>query len=215
MADVPPIPATCANRPTIGGLVKPWVNVELADGGIDFRGQHRTRAEQAITQRLCQVCGTKLWPASQLRQPIVLLGGPDQLQTLMFGEPPLHTECAAYTSRACPMIAGRMTHYPDRPRVMQGARGAVCPLPGCDCGGWVNHDTTPENAGQPAVPWYAVYTTAYTWARDQHGTLLALTAPTAVRAVRLVSRPGEGRCWQLVPDALTDHQPPTFAEAPP
>jgi hypothetical protein len=207
MADQPPIPATCAHRPTIGGLVRPWVNVELADGGIDFRGQHRTRAEQAITQRLCQMCGIGL------RHPIVLLGGPDQLQMLMFVEPPLHPECAAYTSHACPMVAGRMEHYPDRPRLAEGPRGAVCFLSGCDCGGWVNHDPS-TTGGLPAHPWYAVYAAAYTWARDQHGTLLVLTTPALVSGVRLVSQPGQGRSWSRIPDALADYQPPQFLEEP-
>jgi hypothetical protein len=208
MADRPPIPATCAHRPTIGGLVKPWINVELADGGVDFRAQHRRRAELAITRRLCQVCGTRL------RNLAILLGGPDPLRHLMFGEPPLHPECAVYTSRACPMVAGDMTAYPTRPRLAEGARGATCPTPGCDCGGWVTHDPG-DRTGRAAHPWYAVYATAYTWARDQHGTLMVLTAPTAVRKVRLISRPGEHLFpWRAVPDALAGYQPPQFLEVP-
>jgi hypothetical protein len=207
MGDRPPIPVTCAHRPTIGGLVKPWVNVELADGGVDFRGAHRTKAELAITGRLCQVCGTGL------RHLIVLLGGPDQLRHLMFGEPPLHPECALYTTHACPMVAGRMLSYPDRPRLAEGPRGATCFEPGCDCGGWINHD--PGNGGgEPAHPWYAVYTRGYTWCRDQHHSLQVLTTPAVVRKVRLVSRPGEGRCWRTVPDALAGYQPPQFLEVP-
>lgn len=207
MTDRPPIPYTCGHRPTIGGLVKPWVNVELADGGVDFRGAHRTKAELAITGQLCQVCGTGL------RHLIVLLGGPDQLHHLMFGEPPLHPECAVYTTLACPMVGGRMLSYPGRPRLAVGPRGAVCFEPGCDCGGWVNHD--PGNTdGEPAHPWYAVYTLGYTWAYDQHHNLQVLTTPAVVRRVRLVSRPGEGRCWRTVPDALASYQAPEFHKVP-
>jgi hypothetical protein len=204
MADrVPPIPATCEHRPTIGGLVRPWVNIELADGGIDFRGQHRARAEQAITGHLCQVCGNKL------RHPIVLLGTEDALHQLMFAEPPLHPECTVYTSHACPMIAGRMTHHPARQPLAQGPRGARCPTPGCNCGGWVNHSTSGQGEELPAQPWYAVYVATYTYLRDQNGTLLALATPAVVLRVRLVSRPGEGRVWVPVADALKTYKAPT------
>jgi hypothetical protein len=203
-APIPPIPATCANRPTIGGLVRPWINIELADGGLDFRGQHRARAEMAITRQLCQVCGTRL------RRPIVLLGPEEQLNLLMFAEPPLHPECAVYTSHACPMVAGRMTHHPGRPSLSEGPRGARCPKQGCDCGGWVDHNPTKRTDDRPAQPWYAVYVAAYSHARDQHGTLQVLTTPAAVLRVRLVSRPGEGRIWIPVNDALKHYHAPTF-----
>lgn len=206
MVDVPRIPATCEHRPTIGGLVRPWINVELADGGLDFRSQHRRRAEHAIVGQLCQVCGTPL------RHPIVLLGGPDQLRHLMFGEPPLHPECAVYTSHACPMVAGRMAHVRAGPPLADGPRGATCPVDGCGCGGWVDSPNKPGGDAHPRGrhPWYAVYAAAYSNIRDQNGTLLAITEPGAVLRVRLVSRPGEGRCWESVSDALAGYEPPTF-----
>lgn len=202
---VPPIPAACAHRPTIGGLVRPWVNVELADGGLDFRSQHRARAELAITKQLCQVCGRPL------HRPNILLGGPDQLRTLTFSEPPLHAECAVYTSYACPMVAGRMDHVRTTAPLAQGPRGAVCATPGCDCGGWVSTEPADVSTETPQPrPWYALYTSGYTSVRDQHGKLLAITSPAAVLRVRLVSRPGEGRVWVSVADALKDYEAPTF-----
>lgn len=203
-ANVPPIPAACEHRPTIGGLVRPWVNIELADGGLDFRGQHRARAEQAITQQLCQVCGERL------RRPIVLLGTSENLGRLMFVEPPLHAECAVYTSHACPMVAGRMTHHPARPALAEGPRGARCPVDDCDCGGWVNHTPTERTEDRAAAPWYAVYVATYSYARDQNGSLLVLTTPAAVLRVRLVSRPCEGRVWIPADDALSSYQAPEF-----
>lgn len=36
----------------------------------------------------------------------------------------------------------------------------------------------------------------------------ALLRPEQVLRVRLVSTPGEGRCWTVVPDALTRYVPP-------
>lgn len=159
MDDVrPPIPLALVHRPTVGGLVKPWINVELADGGVDFRAQHHARTRECLTESLCQVCGRKLYGL------VVLLGGPTQLASLSFDEPPLHPECASYATRACPMLAGRQTHFAPGPALSEGRRGDRCATPGCDCGGWVS---TPgldrvDHAGKPAHPWFAVY--ASEWA---------------------------------------------------
>lgn len=206
---VPPIPATLAERPTVGGLVIPWVNVRLADGGVDFRGQHRARAEQAIARALCQVCGQPLDP-----DRAVLLGGPAQLRSLLFGEPPLHPTCAAYTARACPMVAGRMTHHPDRPQVSHGPRGQACPTPGCDCDGWISAPGPERDGARAADPWWALIVSAYTPIRDQHGQLLAMCTPEQVRGARLVSRPGEGYHWKSIPvaEALRDYTAPLLKQ---
>jgi hypothetical protein len=204
VADLPSIPARCANRPTVGGRVIPWINVRLGDGGVDFRSQHTARLREALHDRRCQVCG------EPLTSPLVLLGGPTQLKQLLFDEPPLHPECAVYTSRACPVVAGEATTLPSGRRLSEGARGQRCFLERCDCGGWVptpgsaegHHPTEPH-------PWFAVYATGFNVAVSPTGELLgALLLPAQVRRVRLVSRPGEGRCWTAVADALADYEPP-------
>lgn len=210
MPELPPIPATCAHRPTVGGRVAPWINVHLADGGVDFRRQHTTKTITALTQRVCQVCGTPL------RHPIVLLGSPEALVQLLFGEPPLHPECAHYTSRACPMVAGELDHYATGPSLAQGKRGAVCFIPGCDCGGWINHDPINDD-DRPAHPWYAVYASGYTTAVNPAGDVIgALLQPRQVLKVLLVSQPGTGRCWTPVPvaEALANYHAPILGEAP-
>jgi hypothetical protein len=203
-ATTPPIPARCAKRPTVGGRVIPWINVRLGDGGVDFRSQHTTRLRAALHERRCQVC------SEPLTSPIVLLGGPTQLQQLLFDEPPLHPECAVYTSHACPVVAGDVTSLPTGHRLADGRRGQRCFVEGCDCGGWV---PTPGSAerGHPTEPhsWFAVYATSFSVAVSPEGDVLgALLMPEQVRKVRLVSRPGEGRCWTTVVDALADYQPP-------
>lgn len=201
-AAVPPVPARCADRPTVGGLVHPYVNVTLAGGGVDFRAQHHTRAVECVSNNLCQVC------AQPLVHPIVLLGTDRALAELVFGEPPLHPECAVYTSRACPMVAGRRTHYASGPSVSERERGRACFLPGCDCGGWVAHPGS-RQAGAPAQPWFAVYVTDYAIATRPDGYVLGpAVTPDQVLAVRLVSRPGEGRLWRTVGDALAGYRPP-------
>jgi hypothetical protein len=205
----PPIPASLEERPTVGGLVVPWVNVELADGGVDFRAQHHSRAIACWTQGLCQVCG------NALRRPLVLLCTADRLKNLVFdAEPPLHPECCVYTSHACPMIGGRQTHYRAGDAVSEGARGQECADPGCDCGGWVATPAQPgdrSKRGTPAHPWYAVYATGYELVGDaaNPGQVLGgMVRPDQVLVVRHVSTPGEGRVWRRVDDPLDDYTSP-------
>lgn len=193
----PPIPATCERRPTIGGVVIPWVNVALADGGVDFRSQHDSKAQRSWREGLCQLCGTPI-----LRPPIVLLGGPEQLARLQFDEPPLHPECAVYTSRACPMVAGRLERFADRDVISNGPRGAVCFDPECDCGGYVPTPGSAEPAGgRSAHDWYAVYASGYalgvTTERPDR-VHSGIVMPGQVLAVRHVSTPGTGRTWTRV-----------------
>jgi hypothetical protein len=178
----PPIPLALAHRPTIGGLVVPWVNIALADGGADFRGIHNSRWQRAWRAGLCQVCGQPL----DGTVPAVLLGGPNQLDSY-FDEAPLHPWCATYTTKACPMVAGRLPHYADRPQVSHGPRGQVCPEAGCECAGWVPH-TRGDNGGAPAHPWWAVWCRSYSLAVTPAGELLG-GIPTDERRRRLISTP--------------------------
>jgi hypothetical protein len=195
MTDIvrPPIPATCEHRPTIGGVVKPWANVELADGRVDFRSQHESKAQRCFLEGLCQVCG------NSVTRPIVFFGGPRQVAALQFDEPPLHPECAVYASQACPMVAGRLERYATREVVTHGPRGAVCSDPGCDCGGWVpTPGLTVGPGGDPAHDWYAVYVSGYsagvTDARPDR-VHAGVVRPHQVLAIRHVSSPGTGRTW--------------------
>jgi hypothetical protein len=198
----PPIPARLAYRPTVGEVVIPWVNVRLADGGVDFRTTHRRRWEQAWQQGVCQVCGTPL----DVR-PVVLLGGPNQIASY-FTEPPLHPECARYAGQACPMVAGRMSAYPDRPLVSLGSRGTKCPEPGCDCSGWVPHPGTGANhGGEPAHDWWAVWCDNWNLAATPEGRLLG-GVPVGERRRRLVSR---ALCPRRSPES---DRPCTLPDAP-
>lgn len=204
----PPIPAPCAHRPTTGdGLIIPWANVHLADGGCDFRAHHNARWAACWRDRRCQVCGDRL-------DRLVLLCGPRQLAHLMFDEPPLHPECARYVTQACPMVAGRREHYRTGDPLANRPRGRGCPVPGCDCGGWVpTPGIRPDSGGDPAHPWYAVYATSYHPAITPGGELVGgVCLPSQIRRVRLVSAPGTAhRPWIDVPDWADRYAPPAFA----
>ena len=191
----PPIPVTCAARPTVGGVVVPWANVHLADGGVDFRSQQESRVQRCWIERRCQVCGTRI-----PRPPAVLFGGPRQVAALQFDEPPLHPECAVYVSRACPMVAGRMDRYADRDVVTRGHRGSTCPDAECGCGGWVpTPGVAPEQGGDPAHDWFAVYVSGYALGvtEDRPDRVHSgVVEPAQVLVVRHVSTPGGGRKWE-------------------
>jgi hypothetical protein len=210
MPDLPPIPASCAARPLVGGLVAPFVNLMLADGGVDFRTPHQAKYERCWLEGLCQTCG------EPIEHRAVLFGGPNQLASRRFDEPPLCVPCAVYASQACPMVSGRMSHYADRQRVSEGKRGHVCPDAGCGCGGFLPSDPdAADSAGEPAHPWYAVYVHPGAWVLTAHDVQVhcsdrvcddlhtrrlingcQLTADPL--KLVLVSAPGGGRLWQTV-----------------
>jgi hypothetical protein len=202
----PPIPASCADRPVVGGLVAPFVNPRLADGGVDFRSPHHAKYEECWTRNLCQTCGNRL------THPAVLFGGPNQLRDLHFDEPPLCTPCAVYASKACPMVAGRLDRYADRDRLAEGRRGHVCPDEHCDCGGWTPTDpTSPDSGGDPVHPWYACYVSPGAWQLTgkqvttrcsdlgcEHERVIVNGAVLNVAPLKilLIAEPGAGRIWR-------------------
>lgn len=207
----PPVPASCAARPLVGGLVAPFVNLRLADGGVDFRSPHQAKYERCWREGLCQTCG------SPLARRAVVFGGPNQVRELHFDEPPLCPPCAVYASRACPMVAGRQDRYATRDRVAEGRRGHVCPDAGCGCGGWTPADPAQGgHGGDPAHPWYACYIRPGGWQLTgrqvltrcsdrgcEHERLIVngayLTGPPLKMV--LVSSPGQGRIWRRLDSA--------------
>lgn len=210
-----PVPASCADRPLVGGLVAPWVNIRLADGGVDFRTPHQATFERCWRENLCQTCG------HPIRHRAVLFGGPRQLSSRRFDEPPLCVPCALYASQACPMVSGRMPYYADRERVSEGKRGHVCPDASCVCGGFVESDPDAYDAsGESAHEWYALYVVPGSWqltAKEVYspcsdGGCNELHKRTLLSGCRLlgaplktvlVSTPSTGRIWQRIeaPDA--------------
>jgi hypothetical protein len=146
-----PIPTTLAHRPTVGGLVVPWISIHHGDGRYVLGAVHHTRVEQCFIHRLCQIDGQPLGDTS------VFLMRQRDLDRRMSSEPAMHPECAAYSIRACPMLTGAMSHYRSTPHAVDGK---PCPDPGCECAGWVPSPDAGRRAGQPAEAYFSV------WARD-------------------------------------------------
>jgi len=138
---VPPIPVWLAHLPTVGGLAVPWVTAASGDGRYLFGVLDADRQRQCLTGRRCQVCGRPLG------RPLVLLLRLVDLPRQRTSEPGLHPVCAAYTQAACPMVAGRMSHYRATP-IRTGAGMA----PVLD---------SPARLGAAADPWFAVWLTSY------------------------------------------------------
>lgn len=160
----PPIPVQLADRPVQGGIVVPWINVNLADGGYDFRAPHRVKVKRCWTERRCQICGEFIVAV------FVLFGGPNQIADWTFDEPPMHPVCAMYAAKACPMVAGRRATYAATAPVSHGKRGQACPVNGCNCAGWVS-DGGAGHPGEPAHSWYAVWADNYALAVRPDGML--------------------------------------------
>jgi len=183
-----PIPVKCAHRPTVGGYVIPFANVQLADGGCDFRSHHTTRFALCISQGRCQICGL---PFDGL---ISLLGGPRQVESGLFDEPPMHPVCARYATQACPMIRGDRTHYATGPTITQRHRGEKCTLAGCECGGWVATPGTERasDGGDPAHEWWELQVREYAIVVNDTGRIWAVKPIGPVVRKRLVyaDRPG-------------------------
>lgn len=178
----PPIPRWLADRPTLGGLVVPWITPRATDGRHLFGGIDATLTERALRQRRCGVCGR------ELDDRLVLMMRLSDLPHERTAEPALHPVCAHYTTSACPMINGRLTHYrstPLRPDTHTSADAAP-------------NSTTQQTAeqaarcGAHAEPWFAVWLGDYQLA-EIGGHLAASYAGT--RPLRI--RPVTWRSWGI------------------
>lgn len=175
------VPARLAPRPVQGGMVIPWIAVQLSDGTYDLAACHGLRVSQAMLDQLCQICGDPISP------PVVFFASADQLADMLFDAPPMHPECAAYSARVCPMVSGRLSAYRAKPsRATTSHLG--CVTPGCDCGGWTA--SGPDRGVTAAPPWFAVWCRSYERVAE---------SPEQVQRIRRgLATPGQ-QIWAHVP----------------
>lgn len=161
-----PIPSALAHLPTVGGLVVPWITPRTSDGRYLLGSIDHARTARALYARLCGVCG------HPLHHRLVLLMRLSDLPLRATAEPALHPHCAAYTSRACPMIAGRLDHYRRTLALLDPTMRHA--------------DDCEARAGAPAEPWFAVWLSGY-HVVTRHGVLMASyprRAPLRIRSAR-------------------------------
>jgi hypothetical protein len=149
----------------LGGLAVPWVTGRTADGRYVFGALDSARQQQAIHHHLCQVCGRRL------PRPHILLMRLADLGNQRTSEPGLDAVCSAYTQRACPMVAGRLSHYRSSPP---------------SGGDYSVEVAQPARLGAPAEPWFAVWVETY-HPVTINGTLYASYAGTSARRIRSIT----------------------------
>jgi hypothetical protein len=165
MTGAPAIPARLADRPTVGGLVVPWISIESGDGRYVLGSVHTSRRNACVTDYRCQIDGELLdWPAVVFARPVDIHNG-------YTAEPAMHRECAAYSAKACPMVAGQMSHYRATPHDLSSLK---CNEPGCGCAGWVNSADVKARAGKPADPYFALWLDRYDIAVDPDGAVIGV-----------------------------------------
>lgn len=92
------IPEALAQRPQYKGFPVPFV-VLWADGVPDFKELDPERTRQALTERLCGLCGTKMG------NKVCFVGGQLSLLNKIYTDPPNHEDCAVYAAQVCPHLA--------------------------------------------------------------------------------------------------------------
>jgi hypothetical protein len=169
---IPPVPVQLAHRPVVAGLVVPYVTPQAGDGRWLFGVIDQQRLWQCLTHRWCQICGRPL------DRPLVLLLRETDLTRQRISEPGCHPVCAAYTMRACPMVAGRTGRYRSTPvRLDQHM------VPASDA---------PARLGAPAEVWYAVWLDHYDVIIDGiNGLPAACFAGIRPRRVRRITPPDQ------------------------
>jgi hypothetical protein len=126
-AEVPPIPVRLAHRPTIGGLVVPYLTPHTDDGRYLFGGVDPHRQWQCLNRRLCSVCGRAL--AGQPGDRLILLMRLSDLPQQRTSEPALElfisTRPPTAHRAACPAVPVWVI-FTEQDRGGHGAGGGRC-----------------------------------------------------------------------------------------
>jgi hypothetical protein len=135
-----------AHLPVLGGLAVPWITPRTPDGRFLLGTVDAARQHECLTHHRCGVCGRAL------DRPLVLLMRQRDLPRRCTSEPALDPVCAHYTINACPMVAGRLSHY--RSSAVRLDHTTRAP---------VDH---PSRLGAAAEIWFAVWLNTYTTIMD-------------------------------------------------
>lgn len=160
---VPPIPVHLASFATMGGMVVPYITLRHRNGVAALGLVDYSRMVRCFEERRCGVC------AEPVTNRMVFLMRPLDLIRGRSAEPGLCPPCTAYTTTACPMVAGRIAHYRrSRPTFINRR----CDDPECECSQWVS-TPEPNRYGANAEQWFALWTTEYRLVPGERGRLEA------------------------------------------
>jgi len=124
MIDVP-IPSLMKERPLDPrGYPIPWGVLIDSTGKAHFTINDEARRIMAIRNRLCPICGIRLWRA------LWFVGGPGSAlhEHGVYIEPPMHRECATYALKVCPYLAAPNYNKRIDDRTMSAAERAKIPI---------------------------------------------------------------------------------------
>ncbi|MCX5070910.1 hypothetical protein OOJ91_34240 [Micromonospora lupini] len=138
-----PIPLRLLHRPVVAGLAVPWITARTPNGPYRFGAVDTGRAAAALERRWCQICG------QPLDARFVFAMRDRDVDRSIAAEAAMHPECFRYSTQACPMLAGSMSHY--RSTARGGDLAGISAILG---------DPHGVRAGKRAERWHAV------WARD-------------------------------------------------
>ena len=96
--ELPELPQYMCELPIFRGYPVPWF-VDWFNGEPEFRAMDMNKFVRAVNQRLCWVCGHKLYTEE------VFVVGPMCGVNRVSSEPPSHRECAVYSARGCPFLS--------------------------------------------------------------------------------------------------------------
>jgi hypothetical protein len=100
------IPDFLSHLPVWNGLPVPWTTM-LIDGEPDFRSIDILRVLDCAKKRMCGICGKEI-PKGDW---IAFIGGPLCVKHRQFVDPPMHKDCAYFSAKACPFLAGTKREY--------------------------------------------------------------------------------------------------------
>jgi hypothetical protein len=109
------IPDFLTHLPTFAGMPVPFTATWYG-AKPDFRVVDPNKVALCLRKHLCGVCGRRLgdW--------CYFIGGPQSKDSKLFNDPPMHIQCARFSSKACAYLNGTRQGYSDRPIPAMTAR---------------------------------------------------------------------------------------------
>lgn len=93
------------------GYPVPWIALDHK-GKADFRVLDTKKVQQALTAKLCSICGKPMHSGE-----FAFVGGPLSIENRLFNDPAMHPGCAEYALKVCPFLAAPKFAYAKKVKV--------------------------------------------------------------------------------------------------